>query len=91
MVQVSLWFYSLLYPHVVDYSPHYRRRSCLVYMEQLQRKKVTLFALLTQQGVAVEHSGAAGLALLLQAQHDIPKEDRILIVSTGKTKRRDHA
>jgi len=43
--------------------------------------------LLTQQGVAVEPSGAAGLALLLQMQDDVPKDDKILIVSTGKTKR----
>lgn len=38
------------------------------------------------QGIACEPSGASGLALLLQMKSRIPKNAKILIVSTGKTK-----
>jgi hypothetical protein len=38
------------------------------------------------QGIACEPSGIAGLALLLQMKQKIPKNKKILIVNTGKTK-----
>lgn len=37
-------------------------------------------------GINCEYSGIAGLALLLQIQDSIPKDKKILIVNTGKTK-----
>ncbi len=39
-----------------------------------------------QNNIEVEPSGAAGLALLLQMRKEIPKNSKILIVSTGKLK-----
>lgn len=38
------------------------------------------------QGISCEPSGIAGLGLLLQIQDQIPKDKKILIVNTGKTK-----
>lgn len=38
------------------------------------------------QGINCEPSGIAGLTLLLQMKHKIPKNKKILIVNTGKTK-----
>ncbi len=38
------------------------------------------------QGINCEPSGIAGLALLLQMKNKIPKDKKILIVNTGKTK-----
>ena len=38
------------------------------------------------QGIECEPSGIAGLALLLQMQNKIPKDAKILIINTGKTK-----
>ncbi len=40
----------------------------------------------TQQGIACEYSGIAGLGLLLQMQRTVPQHAKILIVNTGKTK-----
>ena len=37
-------------------------------------------------GINAEPSGIAGLALLLQMKHSIPRDKKILIVNTGKTK-----
>lgn len=42
-------------------------------------------SLAAQQKIVCEPSGAAGLALLLQNKNDIPRDDKILIVNTGKT------
>lgn len=42
--------------------------------------------ILENQWVKVEPSGAAWLALLLQMESVVPKNDKIVIVSTGKTK-----
>jgi cysteine synthase len=42
--------------------------------------------LANQQGIACEYSGIAGLALMLQMAEHIPKESKIVIVNTGKTK-----
>lgn len=39
-----------------------------------------------EQGITTEASGIASLALLLQMKQKIPKDKRILIVNTGKTK-----
>jgi hypothetical protein len=38
-----------------------------------------------EQGIRCEPSGIAGLALLLQNRSDIPPNDKILIVNTGRT------
>ena len=38
------------------------------------------------QGVNCEYSGIAGLALMLQMKNKLPKNKKMLIVSTGKTK-----
>lgn len=38
------------------------------------------------QGVNCEYSGIAGLALMLQIKSKLPKDKKILIVNTGKTK-----
>ena len=38
------------------------------------------------QGVSCEPSGIAGLGLLLQLKHKIPKNKKILIVNTGNVK-----
>ena len=38
-----------------------------------------------EQNITCEPSGIAGLALLLQSRNDIPKDDKILIVNTGRT------
>jgi hypothetical protein len=43
-------------------------------------------ALANELGIECEPSGIAGLALLLQLQDTIPKDKKILIVNTGKTK-----
>ena len=40
----------------------------------------------TSQQITFEPSGLAGLALLLQMQDELPKNNKILIVNTGKTK-----
>lgn len=40
----------------------------------------------TENGVNCEPSGAAGLALLLQMRNEMPKNKKILIINTGKTK-----
>ena len=42
--------------------------------------------ILRSQGVSIEPSAAAWLALLLQMKKQIPSDDKILIVSTGNTK-----
>ncbi len=39
-----------------------------------------------KQNITTEASGIAGLALLLQMQKKIPKDKKILIINTGKTK-----
>lgn len=41
--------------------------------------------LAAQQHIACEPSGIAGLALLLQNKGDIPPDDKVLIVNTGRT------
>lgn len=38
------------------------------------------------QGIDCEYSGIAGLALFFQMKNDIPKDAKIIIVNTGKTK-----
>jgi hypothetical protein len=38
-----------------------------------------------QQNINCEPSGIAGLSLLLQNKNDIPRDDKILIVNTGRT------
>ena len=38
------------------------------------------------QGINCEYSGIAGLALMLQMKRKLPKNKKILIVNTGKTK-----
>lgn len=38
------------------------------------------------QGVNCEYSGIAGLALMLQMKNKLPKNKKMLIVNTGKTK-----
>ena len=38
------------------------------------------------QGVDCEYSGVAGLALMLQIRNKLPKNKKMLIVNTGKTK-----
>lgn len=43
-------------------------------------------ALAEQQGIDAEPSGIAGLALLLQMQYDLPRDEKILIVNTGKSR-----
>ncbi|MFH1224487.1 MAG: pyridoxal-phosphate dependent enzyme [Candidatus Diapherotrites archaeon] len=40
-----------------------------------------------RQGIGCEPSGIAGLALMLQMKHVLPKGKKMLIVNTGKTKR----
>ena len=39
-----------------------------------------------EKGINCEHSGAAGLALLLQLQDKIPHDKKILIINTGRLK-----
>ena len=43
-------------------------------------------ALAEKQNIVAEPSGISGLALLLQLQEGLPKDKKILVVSTGKTK-----
>jgi len=43
-------------------------------------------ALAVQQNITCEPSGIAGLALLLQNRNDLPRDSKVLIVNTGKTK-----
>ncbi len=38
-----------------------------------------------EQDITCEPSGIAGLALLLQNRNDVPRDDKILIVNTGRT------
>lgn len=40
----------------------------------------------TRQGVNCEYSGIAGLAMMLQMRNQLPKNKKMLIVNTGKTK-----
>jgi hypothetical protein len=42
--------------------------------------------IVASQGVTCEPSGVAGLALMLQMKNKLPKNKKMLIVSTGKTK-----
>jgi hypothetical protein len=44
------------------------------------------YELATSQGVRCEHSGIAGLALMLQLGRRVPRSAKILIVSTGKVR-----
>jgi threonine dehydratase len=44
------------------------------------------FELLNSQGINCEHSGAAGLAYLLENKNYLPKDKKYLIVNTGKGK-----
>lgn len=43
-------------------------------------------AIAKDQNISCEDSGIAGLALLLQLQDQVPRDKKILIVNTGKTK-----
>jgi hypothetical protein len=47
---------------------------------------ISAHKLATELGVSCEASGSAGLGLLLQLSHKIPKDSKILIVNTGKLK-----
>lgn len=40
----------------------------------------------TGQGINCEPSGIAGLALMLQMKYKLPKDKKMLVVNTGKTK-----
>ena len=42
--------------------------------------------LANSQGISCEPSGIAGLALMLQVKHKLPKDRKMLVVNTGKTK-----
>lgn len=44
------------------------------------------FQLLNSQGINCEHSGAAGLAYLLENKTKLPKDKKYLVVNTGKGK-----
>jgi threonine synthase len=44
------------------------------------------FELLNSQGINCEHSGAAGLAYLLENKNKLPKDKKYLVVNTGKGK-----
>jgi len=44
------------------------------------------FELLNSQGINCEHSGAIGLAYLLENKNNLPKDKKYLIVNTGKGK-----
>ncbi len=44
------------------------------------------FEILNSQGINCEHSGAAGLAYLLENKHKFPRNKKILIINTGKGK-----
>jgi hypothetical protein len=44
-----------------------------------------------EQNINCEPSGIAGLGLLLQNRNDIPKDDKILLVNTGRTQYGIHA
>jgi hypothetical protein len=44
-----------------------------------------------EQNINCEPSGIAGLGLLLQNRNDIPKEDKVLLVNTGRTQYGIHA
>jgi len=44
------------------------------------------FELLNSQGINCEHSGAAGLAFLLEHKYKFPRDKKILIINTGKGK-----
>jgi threonine synthase len=41
---------------------------------------------LNSQGINCEHSGAAGLAYLLENKNKLPKDKKYLVVNTGKGK-----
>lgn len=44
------------------------------------------YALAKSQGIDCEHSGIAGLAMLLQMKQDVPRDAKVLIVNTGRPK-----
>jgi threonine dehydratase len=44
------------------------------------------FELLNSQGINCEHSGAAGLAYLLENKNYLPKDKKYLVINTGKGK-----
>jgi hypothetical protein len=44
------------------------------------------FDMLNSQGVNCEHSGAAGLAYLLENKNYLPKDKKYLVINTGKGK-----
>jgi hypothetical protein len=54
-----------------------------VFKEKYLLEAITL---LENQNISIESSAAAGLALFLEMKNKIPKNKKILIVSTGKTK-----
>lgn len=84
------------------YSPHlpfvhydeqwvrlYRGRFCGNLSNVFPIKETILeeaIALAEKQAIACEPSGIAGLAMLLQMKESVPKDAKILIVNTGKTK-----
>lgn len=54
---------------------------------ELQEKYLDVaMALAAEQGIRCEPSGIAGLGLLLQMKSKIPRDKKVLIVNTGKTK-----
>lgn len=56
-------------------------------IKQIDEKFIDLaIDLANKQNMTFEPSGIAGLALMLQMKHLIPKDAKILIVNTGKTK-----
>lgn len=59
------------------------KSDVLIFKEKYLIKAINI---LESQGVCIEPSGAAGLALFLEMKEKIPKDKKILIVSTGKTK-----
>lgn len=59
------------------------RNSAILELEEEFIEEALVLA--TDQGIACEPSGIAGLALLLQNRHDLAPDSKILIVNTGKT------
>lgn len=59
-----------------------QQSDIFIFQEKHLEEAVTM---LQSQGVVCEPSGAAGLALMLQMQDQLPKDKKMLIVNTGRT------
>ncbi|MEI7961822.1 MAG: PLP-dependent lyase/thiolase [archaeon] len=77
-------YYNEQWIHIFRSAGYCNQASGVYLMGEQYLNEALLLA--QDQGINAEPSGIAGLALLLQMKHSIPKDKKILIINTGKTK-----